>query len=131
MALEDLSQYDRDDGVNRAFLVLVFTDGYENASVEWSASQLNERTRQLQDRGNWTISYIGNKVDPNAFEHAQFVYDGNIAFAANMSQASEIATAGLSTYYCTTRSGGGMQTSSFAEPTSAIADSVTNEKAPE
>jgi hypothetical protein len=115
MALSDLMQYDKDDGVNRAFLVMVFTDGYENASVEWSIEQLNEHTEQLQERGNWTISYIGNKVDPNSFDETLFVYTGNIAYATNMYDASQIASESLSAYYVGTRSAGMTQTSTFVE----------------
>lgn len=113
MALSDLEQYDTDDGINRAFLVVVFTDGYENASKEWAAQQLSERMRDLQDRGNWTITYIGNQVDPLSFDETQFVYDGNMCFTMDAASGMEIATSSLKNYFSTTRAGGATATCSY------------------
>ncbi len=113
MALSDLEQHDKDDDVNRAFLVVVFTDGYENASVEWAAQQLSERMRDLQDRGNWTITYIGNEVDPLTFDETQFVYAGNMAMSMDVATGMEIATSSLKNYYSTTRAGGATATCSY------------------
>ena len=46
-------------------LVTVFTDGEENASKEYSASQIKKMVEELQ-KHNWTFTYIGTDHDVNA-----------------------------------------------------------------
>ena len=50
-----------------AFLVQIFTDGYENASREWSATKLRETITKLQNKGNWTFTFAGANINVNDF----------------------------------------------------------------
>lgn len=43
-------------------LVTIFTDGEENASVEWKGSDIKKLVEKLQNR-NWTFTYIGTDHD--------------------------------------------------------------------
>ncbi len=46
-------------------LVVVFTDGEENASRQWSRDRLFRRIRKLQDKG-WTFVFLGANQDSYA-----------------------------------------------------------------
>ncbi len=118
MALLDLMQHDEeDDGVNRAFLVVVFTDGFENASKEWDAKQLAEKIEALQDTGRWTISYIGTNVDPTKFAETQYVPFSNIISTPTVAGGMAVASASMSNYFSATRGRGGTSTSNYVTPT--------------
>lgn len=65
MALTRLQPFDK-PGEDVGFLVIVVTDGYENASREWrEGSKLVDLIRQLESTGRWTITLIGANVDLN------------------------------------------------------------------
>jgi uncharacterized protein YegL len=51
------------EGEDRAFLVVTLTDGYENASREYTASTIAGMVKKLQDKGNWTFVYLGANQD--------------------------------------------------------------------
>lgn len=51
-----------DGGEDTAFLVIVVTDGQENASKEWSAARLREKVSELEKTGRWTFSVFGANV---------------------------------------------------------------------
>jgi len=49
-----------DDGAEQtAFLVVVVTDGQENASQEWTAAALSAKVAALQGGGRWTFALYG------------------------------------------------------------------------
>jgi ADP-heptose:LPS heptosyltransferase len=48
---------------NNAYLVIVISDGEENASKHWSASRLKERIDELQATNRWTFVYMGCNQD--------------------------------------------------------------------
>ena len=48
---------------DQAFLVIVVTDGQENASYEWSGPQLSQKIVELQNTGLWTFTVLGTNVD--------------------------------------------------------------------
>ena len=54
------------DVVNDAdtsYVVMTFTDGYENASREWTKKQLAHLIKQRQELGNWTFAFYGADID--------------------------------------------------------------------
>jgi hypothetical protein len=51
------------DHPSASFLVVVFTDGYENASRKWTQKDLANRIKGLQNSGRWTFVYIGTEHD--------------------------------------------------------------------
>lgn len=60
-----LETRDKQDGIDRAFLVNVFTDGLENHSREWVNGRIKTKVEELQARGNWTLTYAGANVNLN------------------------------------------------------------------
>lgn len=54
-----LLEAEDDGGDDTAFLVVVVTDGQENASKEWSAATLSKKVADLQATGRWTFALYG------------------------------------------------------------------------
>jgi len=61
-AIEILESSD-DGGSDTAFLVVVFSDGLENSSTDYEASDVAEAISRLEDTGRWTFVYIGANQD--------------------------------------------------------------------
>lgn len=51
---------------DEAFLVNIFTDGYENASREWNGVMLSNEIKALQESGKWTFTVAGANIDLTA-----------------------------------------------------------------
>ena len=62
MVIESLEKYDV-PGTDTAFLVNIFTDGYENASQFGRQQAVAEKIKALQAKGNWTFTFTGANVD--------------------------------------------------------------------
>lgn len=59
-----IEQFDAEPAdAETAFLVVVISDGKNNASVKWNGEQIAARVTELQKRGNWTFAYIGANQD--------------------------------------------------------------------
>lgn len=52
-----------DDNENTTYLILVVSDGQENASVEYTSAKIASMVKERQDTKRWTISYIGANQD--------------------------------------------------------------------
>lgn len=48
---------------NNAYLVVVISDGQENASTRFTQAMISEKVKQYTDAGNWTFVYIGANQD--------------------------------------------------------------------
>jgi hypothetical protein len=46
-----------------AVVVVIITDGYENASRRYSATQIKGLIKELESTGTWTFSYLGATLD--------------------------------------------------------------------
>ena len=71
--LETLPQTD-----NTGFLVIVVSDGQENASQEWTSGRLAEKVKALQDSGKWTFVYIGANQDLTQVRETFGLHVGNM-----------------------------------------------------
>lgn len=60
-----LSEHDKPAGV----IVLVITDGHENASREWRLDAVRDAVQNAENVRNWRFVFLG--ADANAFEDAQ------------------------------------------------------------
>lgn len=59
---EKLAQLPEDERPSKV-IVLITTDGHENASTEYTQEQVKELTTQQQDKYGWVFSYIGANQD--------------------------------------------------------------------
>jgi len=69
--LDLLEEYDIPQAKKNAFLVIIISDGQENASVKWNRSQIAMRISRLKETGRWTFAYVGANQD--LFEVSQWL----------------------------------------------------------
>lgn len=114
-AIESIQEVDDLEG-DSAALVVVVTDGYENASVVWSQNDLAEKIQELEDTGKWTFTFMCANVDPKRIEQEFNVHAGNVAMftqdAFGMEQSSLTITSSLNSYLGS-RAAGETQVSNF------------------
>jgi Mg-chelatase subunit ChlD len=70
------------------FLVVILTDGLENASSEFTQSQIRERVKRLESTGRWTFAFIGANVDLDQVTQATGVAQ-TLAFEASRAGTRE------------------------------------------
>ncbi len=81
--IQELERYDV-AGKDVAFLVNIFTDGYENASRFGRQAAVKEKIKALQARGNWTFTFTGANVDLDKIHAETAIPMGNMqAFFAD------------------------------------------------
>lgn len=85
-----------------SFLVVVISDGYENASREYTSEMLSSRVKKLQDKKNWTFTYLGAEQDLAEVAKATGIHQDNMimyaASAGGMRGASSASTNGMKGY---------------------------------
>lgn len=122
MAINDLVQYDTQDGTNRAFLVIVLTDGQENASREFTGSQIADRISSLQATGRWTITFVGAQFNPRDLAATRDLSVGNMAKTASVEEAMWRSTSALDDYMTTVRGSGQTYTANYYSPSKSKTD---------
>lgn len=60
-------------------LVVIITDGEENSSREYSQKDFKKMVEELQDKGNWTFTYLGANQDAWANARQWGFKKGNVA----------------------------------------------------
>lgn len=89
-----------DGGEQTAFLVIVFSDGLENASQEWSHEALSARIKSLEATDRWTFVYIGTDHDVAAVSSSMSFRSGNaFNFMGDDGVASVVMAAGTAQYF--------------------------------
>jgi ADP-ribosylglycohydrolase len=73
-----LDRAERHGGDDADQLVVILTDGHENASVEWTHQRLFRRIRQLSQRG-WTFVFLGANQDSYAVGGQMAMPAGNVS----------------------------------------------------
>ena len=85
--LAALSEDNRPNNV----LFIVFTDGHENASREYTADQIRELIEQQTNTYKWTFSYLGSKHDAwNTAKTYGFQRSGTITAQASAVGYSDV-----------------------------------------
>lgn len=81
-----------------SYLIVIISDGEENQSTKWTANQLAEKIKELQNTNRWTFVYIGSNQDLSVVRETLNFTDANmmdyestgegtqVAFAANATQ---------------------------------------------
>lgn len=83
--LKNLSEVHRPGKV----LVVVVTDGHENASREWSADKVRELVRQQEDQYNWEFLFLGANIDAVAVGNDYgFKFDNTLTFDTSNASAT-------------------------------------------
>lgn len=106
---------------NNAYLVMVFSDGEENASKQWTHSRLAERIQELNKTNRWTFTYVGANQDLAVIsetlkiDHTN-VYKGWKADDESSVQMMASGKLGLENYM-SFRKGGGTSVKNFYDPT--------------
>jgi hypothetical protein len=101
---------------NVSFLVMAITDGEENASCDWNASQLGAKIKQLQNTDKWTFVFRCPKGYGRNLVRNLGIYEGNVQeweqSVRGLEQATAVTTSSLSTYF-QDKAQGKMATRSF------------------
>jgi Mg-chelatase subunit ChlD len=66
-----------------SFLVVVISDGYENSSKEYTSSMLAARVKKLQNKENWTFTYLGAEQDLAQVAAATGIHQDNMILYAS------------------------------------------------
>jgi uncharacterized protein YegL len=93
------------------FILIIMTDGFENASKQYSKEAITARLKRREEAGNWTLVYMG--ADQDAWAVAQglgFVQGNVLSYASN---ATNTAFASLATSTSTTSGSSAPSSRSF------------------
>lgn len=77
------------------YLLVVLTDGYENASTEWTRDGVAALIREKEAAGNWTVVYLGANQDAWAVGQTLGVSPGSTMTYASTGPGMRTASAGL------------------------------------
>lgn len=93
-----------------AYLVVIISDGKENASRYMARDELAEKIQALTDKGNWTFSYIGAVKDLDKVSRELSIPVGNIAYMDVSTVSGRVTgfneTRAATNSYMTSRAGG-------------------------
>jgi hypothetical protein len=85
-------------------LVVVVTDGHENASKEWNSDMVKELVRKQEDNYNWEFVFLGANIDAVA-TGALYGFKGSNSMSYDTKYTGQTVAA-LSNFSTVTRGGG-------------------------
>ncbi len=104
---------------NVAFLIMVITDGEENASREWSASDLRNKIKVLQKTDRWSFTFRVPRGYTQSLKAALGIPDGNVMewdqTEESLYHTADATQSALGSYY-SARASGQTATRSFFTP---------------
>lgn len=77
-------------------LVLIITDGEENSSREYSTVQMKKLISGLEEKGNWTFTYLGANQDAFAVAQRFGMRKGNVSVYQATERGTGVAFASMS-----------------------------------
>jgi hypothetical protein len=109
---------------NNAYLVMVFSDGQENASKKWNSSRLAERIQEFNKTNRWTFTYVGANQDLAVISESLNVDHSNMYRGWSADDASSVqmmadSKSGLENYM-SFRKCGGTSVKNFYDPNGVI-----------
>lgn len=111
-------------------LIVIMTDGGENSSREYSASQVKDMIKHQEEKYNWTFVYMGsdltNAQDANSLGITTRAFANKSAYLGNY----DIINASISAYRCTCGDAG-EKGLAFATSLSESCENATKEYANE
>ena len=109
---------DVDEKEDYSVLVAIVSDGYENSSKEFSASEISEMVKSKQDTKKWTFVYLCANQDLTKIKDQFGFKTGNImSFAATSRGVKNLSgefSSGINSYY-RSRVAGETEMENFAE----------------
>ena len=118
----------KDKRKDKAALIFVQTDGYENSSVELKGEKgrikIQELIKGLEDTGIWTIVFLGENID-ESFASDMGIQMGNTMNFDSYKVANVETVNSISGYY-TARMRGETQTRNFYEDNNTTGDKPDN-----
>lgn len=115
-AIDALEPHD-DGGEDTAFLVIVITDGKENASKHIDGETIRSRISDRWDTGRWSFAYVGAEQDADRVIEELGIEPGNTTtFDASERGVNTMsaAMADSTSTYSEMRASGGTQTAQYA-----------------
>lgn len=104
--LKNIKDYDDE---NTSFLIIIITDGFENASKEYNSESISKLITELQETNRWTFTYLGSNQDLAKVKDILKIPEGNMmSFVSTHDGTSwAVNSATVSTaYYMSSRTGG-------------------------
>ena len=109
MTIDKLTKVEDINDPLTSFLLIVLTDGEENASKNYNYRQIAEKIKKVQDTNKWTVTFIGANQDMNELSNQLNIPKGNVtsfdATSKGTQQAGFTVSMGLTSYYNSRRSG--------------------------
>lgn len=111
-----ISEYDNVHDENAVFLLIIMTDGLENASQKYRTKEIKEKIGALTDTGKWTFTYLGANHDVQSVSTNYGFNEGNVrcfsSSAAGTTQAYGVMNSSLTGYFDELK-GGARQVTNF------------------
>ena len=85
-----------DDNENHRYLVIIISDGQENASREFSYENIAKMINKRRKNGRWTFSYIGANQDLSQVSKSMGIHKSNMMSYKSDSAGSMIMYSNLS-----------------------------------
>jgi hypothetical protein len=102
--------------INTSFLLMIITDGEENASIKWNAITLASKIKQLHATDRWSFVFRVPKGYGKKLAKTLDIFEGNIQeweqTTKGLDQASQVTTQAIGGYF-RSRATGATSTSSF------------------
>lgn len=107
---------DFEDTENHRYLILIMSDGWENASKEYTYESIAETIQELQEsRGNWTFTYMGSNQDLSELSERLAIPKGNMSFYTSDAEGTLDAFRSMSVSTMSYMAADSIKTGSFYE----------------
>lgn len=114
-----ISEYDNIDDEKAVFLMIIMTDGLENASQKYSTKDIKNKIDSLTDTGRWTFTYLGDNQNVQTISEDYGFNAGNVrgfsSSAAGTTQAYSVMSCSNSRYFDELKRGSRQVTNFYEE----------------
>lgn len=111
-------------------LLVIMTDGYENASKEFNSSQIADLIKNKQECG-WTVTFLGANIDTVSVGKTYKIDSSNVKSYATSNMSATMRGLSQSTVNFASTAVAGSSTTDFFEGTEDWTDGDTENRSPE